>query len=72
MTKEKLKELLREAALNKKQLSEILGIAQQTVNCWGTTQNVPYWVESWLENYIEKKKFDNMKRVLKDSGICNG
>ena len=65
MTKEDLKELLKQAELNKKELSEILGIAQQTVNCWGTTQNIPYWVKSWLENYIKANVSDTIIETVK-------
>jgi len=65
MNNEELKVLLKEAGLNKKQLAATLNISQQTVNCWGTTQNVPYWVESWLENYIKAKVGDNIIAAVK-------
>ena len=65
MTNEELKELLKKANINKKELSDILGIAQQTVNCWGTTQNIPYWVESWLENYIKSKDLEKIVEAVK-------
>lgn len=55
MNKEEFDRLLKQAKFNKKEFSQELGIAQQTVNCWGTTQNIPYWVESWLNNYIKAK-----------------
>jgi hypothetical protein len=42
------------------------------VNSWGNNgRNVPYWVESWLNLYIDNKKYAQLKEVLKDSGICN-
>jgi transcriptional regulator with XRE-family HTH domain len=65
MTKEKLKILLKQAGLTKKELSEILGITQGSINCWGTTQNIPYWVESWLENYIKAKVSDKVIEAVK-------
>jgi DNA-binding transcriptional regulator YiaG len=71
MTKEKFKELLEEADINRKDFARILKCSPQTVNNWGSTQNIPYWVESWLENYIERKKFENMKTIMKKSGICS-
>jgi DNA-binding transcriptional regulator YiaG len=64
MTKETFKILLKQANLNKKELAEVLGIAQQTVNCWGSTQNIPYWVESWLENYIKAKSYEDVKNKI--------
>lgn len=71
MNKEELKKLLKEANLTKKRLAEIVGITQGSINCWGTTQNIPYWVKSWLENYIEKQTLDTIKKTLKDSGVCD-
>lgn len=65
MTKNVFKRLLIEAGFNKKQFAEHLGVAQQTVNCWGITQNIPYWVESWLYNYIKAKQFDDMVESLR-------
>jgi len=70
MTKEDLNKLLKEAGLNRKDLAGLLGCAPQTVNNWGSTQNIPYWVESWLENYCEKKRFESVKQTLRDSGVC--
>ncbi|MEV9477969.1 helix-turn-helix domain-containing protein [Aliarcobacter butzleri] len=56
MKKQQFNKTLKEVGLSQKEFAEILGVAQQTVNSWGTTQNIPYWVETWLENY-EKAKF---------------
>jgi macrodomain Ter protein organizer (MatP/YcbG family) len=70
MDKDKLNKLLKEAELSRKDLAGLLECATQTVNNWGSTQNIPYWVESWLENYIEKKKFETMKQTLRASGVC--
>lgn len=48
MDKEKLKRLLNIAGLRQKDLANILGISHVTVNGWGVTQGIPYWVESWV------------------------
>ena len=72
MNKEKLNKMLNDANISRKELAVKLNCATQTINNWGSTQNIPYWVESWLENFIEKKKFENMKNVLRDSGVCDG
>ncbi len=66
MDKEKYKELLKKANLNKKELASLLGCATQTVNNWGSTNNIPYWLESWLNNYIAKNKLNNIKEILTD------
>ncbi len=56
MTKEEFNILLKTAKTNKKGFAELLSIDQQTVNQWGTNnRKVPYWVKSWLENYIKQK-----------------
>ena len=48
---------LKEANISKKEFAELMGISQTTVNGWGSNRNhIPYWVESWLENYIEMQK----------------
>ena len=65
MTKEEYNLKLKEVGLSKKQLANILGVAVQTVNNWGSSQKFPRWVKSWLENYIDKKKFENIKEMLR-------
>jgi len=66
MTKEEYNQKLKEVKLTKKELAHILGVAEQTVNNWGSTNKVPYWIDTWLQNYIDKKKFDNIKNIIKD------
>lgn len=65
------KELLKLSRLSKKELAEKTNLAYSTVNNWGSSQNIPHWVESWLENYIKAKFFDkfleqieNVKNVI--------
>lgn len=72
MEKENFKQLLKKASFNKRSFSEHLGLKYQSVNSWGNNgRNIPYWVESWLNLYIDNKKCKQMKELLKDSGICN-
>jgi len=66
MDKTRLNLLLSSAKLKKKDLSILLGVAQSTVNNWGSSKEIPYWLESWLGYYIKAKSYDEMK--LK---ICN-
>ena len=66
MDNNEFKRLLKDAGLTKKRLSEMLQISHHTVNGWGTTKEIPYWVESWLKNYIKAKTLDSVKDV-----ICN-
>ncbi len=40
----------------KKEFANLFELNPKSVNNWGTSQNIPYWVESWLNNYIELKE----------------
>ncbi len=71
MEKEEFKELLKKAELSKKELSNILDLAQQTINCWGSTQNIPYWVKSWLINYIKANEADKIVNAVKEIESMN-
>lgn len=56
------KELMKAAELNKKDLAELLTTSYHCVNSWGTNgRDYPYWVKSWLENYIKAKSYDMIK-----------
>ena len=70
MEQEKLKNLLKRANLNKKEFAKEVGLAYQTVNNWGSSKNVPHWVESWLKLYIQTRSFSELREKMKDSGIC--
>lgn len=65
MNKEELNELLKQANLTKKELADITNLAHSTVNNWGSGQNVPHWVKSWLENYIKAKMSDEVIKAVK-------
>ena len=64
MDKERFNELLKEAGLKKKELSEIFAMSQSAVNNWGSSKEIPYWLKSWLENYIKAKKYDVVQDLL--------
>ena len=46
--------------MSKKTLAEKTNLAYSTVNNWGSSQNIPHWVESWLENYIKARCFEKI------------
>jgi len=52
--------------LSKKDFAELTQLPYQTIMNWKRNNNVPAWVKSWLQNYIDKKKFDNIKEIIKD------
>lgn len=58
------KELLKVAGLNKKQFAELLEMQYNTVNAWGSNNNIPSWVKSWIENYIKAKTYDSIKNKV--------
>ncbi len=67
MNRDEFNELMKRAGLNKKQLAEILKTSYQGVNSWGTNgRGYPYWVESWLINYIKAGNFEKIKELTKD------
>jgi hypothetical protein len=59
--------MLKDAGLTKKKLAQLLEISPHTVNGWGTTKDIPYWLESWLRNYIKAQTLDSVKDVLCDA-----
>jgi len=70
VTNDEFKELLKQAGLTKKSFSELLGTSYHAVNGWGTNnRGYPYWVESWLNLYIENKECRELKQLLKDT-VC--
>ena len=71
MEKENFTQLLKKADFNKRTFSQYLGLKYQSVNSWGNNgRNIPYWVESWLNLYIDNKRYSQIKEILKDSGVC--
>ncbi len=70
MEKEEFNKLLNKAGITKKEFANIIGISQGSLNNWGSTQNIPYWVESWLENYIKAKTYKDIKdKVFEIEGV---
>lgn len=51
---------LKECGLNKKEFAENVGMPYQTMMNWNKTDETPYWVEPFLENYIKAKNFDTV------------
>jgi len=70
MDSENFKGLLKKAGLTKRTFSEILGTSYNAVNGWGTNgRGYPYWVESWLNLYIENKECKELKEIIRES-VC--
>jgi len=65
MNGDEFKIKLDRAGLTKSRMAEILNIKIGSVNNWGSSQDIPYWVESWLDNYIKAKVSDDIIAVVK-------
>ena len=71
MEKTEFSDLLNEAGLTKKEFAHIVGTSPGSVSNWGTSgRDFPYWVESWLQLYIENKRCKELKEAIKTSGAC--
>jgi len=67
MDKRELNKSLKIAGFNTiKEFANLFELNPKSVNNWGTSQNIPYWVESWLKNYIELQE---AKATIKELGI---
>lgn len=64
MDKKTFNAVLKEVNLSQVQFAEILNIESTTINKWGVSQNIPYWVESWLENYKKAKLGEDVIKAV--------
>jgi len=70
LNNEEFKELVKKANLTKKSFSDLVGTSTQSVNNWSNKdRGVPYWVNSWLNLYIENKDCKELKQIIKQN-IC--
>jgi len=71
MKYEQFTRILKENNLTLKKFSELSGVKYDTCSKWGKNNRpVSDWVESWLNLYIENKQCKELKKILKESGIC--
>ncbi|QCD51971.1 XRE family transcriptional regulator [Campylobacter sp. RM16192] len=66
MDKQEFNELLKRVNLTKKEFAELVGVLPTSVNNWGSSQNIPYWVETWLLNYEKSNRYEKIKELTKD------
>lgn len=50
--------LLQTVGLTKREFAELVKMNYTSVTNWKQSDNVPDWVESWLNNYNKACKFD--------------
>lgn len=71
MNKEDFDNILKNNNLTRKDFAKLSGIQYTTVGKWNDDNRpIPAWVKSWLENYIEKCRFETVKKTLRESGVC--
>ncbi len=63
---EKFEEKLNDINLSKKELSQLTNLPYQTIMNWKRNNKVPAWIDSWLENYVKAKSYENVKNVVFD------
>jgi len=64
--KEELTARIKKLGMTKKEFSNLANIPYSTVNNWRNEKRpVPSWVDSWLNNFTYKAKFEEMQKVLK-------
>ena len=64
MTRQEFNIFLEKAQITKEEFSHKVGLKYASVNNWGSSQNVPHWVETWLELYIENKQCKKLKEAI--------
>ena len=66
MDRQQFNAMLDKSHLTKESFSQKVGLQYRSVNNWGTgAQNVPHWVESWLELYVENLQCKKLKEAIK-------
>lgn len=68
MNYQHFKDTLKAQGLTIKEFANICGINPKTISItWKAKDEVPQWVESWLENYIKAQTLESVKDVLCDT-----
>ena len=70
MDNEEFNTLLKKASLTKKAFSELVKMNYASVTNWKQSNNIPYWVKSWLTLYIENKDCKELKEIIR-ANVCN-
>ncbi|WP_281951894.1 hypothetical protein [Nitrosophilus kaiyonis] len=61
------KKTLKKCNLTIKEFAKICGLNPNSISTsWKSKNEVPQWVDSWLQNYIKAKTLDNVKDVVCD------
>jgi len=67
MKKDEFDDTLKRIGMSRQEFADITNLSYGAVSNWHDEKKpVPGWVDSWLENYISKKKYENIKNIIKD------
>ena len=67
MKKDEFDDTLKRIGMSRQEFADITNLSYGAVSNWHDEKKpVPGWVDSWLENYISKKKYDHIKNIIKD------
>lgn len=58
-------ELLEKANLKKSEFANLVEMNTNSVSNWSSSNKIPPWVKSWLENYIKAKDMDKVVEAVK-------
>ncbi len=62
---ESFKATLKKCDLTIKEFAKMCGLNPNSISTsWKAKNEVPQWVETWLNNYIKAKTLDNVKDVI--------
>ena len=65
MNYQKFKKTLKKCDLTIKEFADMCGLNPANISgAWKSKNEVPKWVETWLNNYIKAKTLDNVKDVI--------
>ena len=70
MNNKAFEELLKSAALSKKDFSALVEMNYNSVTNWNKSDKIPQWVNSWLTLYIENSECKKLKALLKET-VCD-
>lgn len=70
MNYNEFEKLLEKANLKKSEFANLVEMNTNSVSNWSSSNKIPPWVKSWLENYIKAKSYNDVKdKVLEIEGI---
>jgi len=71
MTKKDFDKTLKDIELSRQKFADLTKLSYGAVSNWNDENKpVPGWVQSWLENYIKSKSYEQIKdKVLEIEGI---